>query len=504
MRSIHLEITLEAPVVQTAEPTTSGPHRSLEYIRGSNFLGAAAASLYESLEDHAFTAFHSGMVRFGDARPRGQDGLIAIPAPLDWYRDKNATWRHGDSIAPEGIQILSRDARLTETAQQVRGGFFTAGGLWHNPPREYRLKVAIDRERRGRARDGHLFGYEALPAGSTWVARIDLDEEVPTSIEEALRTVFDDRPLWLGRSKAAEYGRARSRLIEEPQGEGAKRDPESARDGVAVYLESDVSIYDGMGSPAREILPASFGIPDSWRYAPELSSVDLASYSPWNAHRWSYDFERFVIRRGSVLVFRPEDPQAAHDLDLRKARERVLQGVGAWRQDGLGRVRLDPWFLCESPLAFEREVLRKDTVEPPSLPLVIWMQAERDRSMLAIDDLKGARELARDIARKVEALRREKKPTPSKSQWQQLAAVAKEESLRLSPAIERLRGRLADTVFADTAALNMWDQEIRTLLLKVLETNKPRTAARRLYLAARDVVSSKKNDAEGKRKEVRP
>lgn len=87
-----------------------------------------------------------------------------------------------------------------------------ADGLRVRPQRELRLKTAIDPQQ-GRAEEGRLFGYDALLRGQTFQARLDADYDVNPDLFRRVTDALSGERL-LGRSRSAEYGRARLEPVE--------------------------------------------------------------------------------------------------------------------------------------------------------------------------------------------------------------------------------------------------------------------------------------------------
>ena len=103
-----LRLTLLDDCVFSARNATEGGHHSLSRIPGQTLLGAAAARLYGTFierGDDAYTAFHSGRVRFLDGLPSDADA-IAYPVPLAWHRPKSG----GDA----NIALASNDVVSVE------------------------------------------------------------------------------------------------------------------------------------------------------------------------------------------------------------------------------------------------------------------------------------------------------------------------------------------------------------------------------------------------------
>ena len=466
IRFLTLELELLSDVIQTAETSSLGVHHCLEYLKGSSILGAAAAVTYDALGSHAYTAFHSGRVRFLDAVLLAGDGTPMVPVPLGWLYPKGSPFEIDGVLVAEtlyAVNHLGPDEAGRLGLRQMRGGYFSPAGLWASVERRYRLKTAIDRTVGGRPDEGRLFGSESLPAGSRWQTRIELDEDVGKEIAETLASAFDDRLVWLGRSRAAEYGRAHVRIVE--RGERTLGTPPPAAvhpvPEATVCLESDAALSDPeTGEPTFTALPEHFGLPAGWRLDPWRSAVMTRRYSPFNRKRRRRESERLVLVRGSVLTFAGEE-----GADLDAARLHVQCGIGAWRQEGLGQARVAPDYLAGRHPDFVAlpEPAPGATGEPmkpaePPGPLASWMlrrcQASR-RSELAFDE---GRKAAERLIAVVRRLRAKKKPTPGRSQWNKLANLVRRHLDRTEPSVDEAREEVKRALLSGVGA-NAWQSE---------------------------------------------
>ena len=476
MRTLAVELTLLSDVVQTADSATTGPHRSLEYLKGANLLGAAAAVLYDDVRAEAYTVFHSGRVRFLDAAPLTEEGEVGIPAPLGWFRSKGGEFASGGRLDPKEIQCLphvTHDDLAESGLEPIRSGYFTAGGRWIDGLRRYRLKTSIDRGLGGRPSPGSLFGYDALAAGSRWLARIVLDDEVSRDIENRLASVFDGELVWLGRSRGAEYGRCNAQLANEP---GAKAGKPKAKGGqvreVTLVLESDLALYDPQtGEPTWTARPDLLGLPGDWQLRPLASQVESRSYSPFNGKRGFRENEHRVLTRGSVLTF-AAGPQAP-DVSLVALERWLASGVGLFRQEGLGQVAAAPWYLASLHPKLPKAVSAKRPIEgeialvaTPADSLARWMEKRLEDRVEAESAYAGASETATELAGLVGALQRKRRPAPGRSQWSRVAGLARRALETDTGSVEAVRRMLADEVFGSgearaSVSSNLWREEIK-------------------------------------------
>lgn len=307
----HLNILIELldAAVLSADAATAGSHRSLPIVPGAALLGHAAGRLYGELasEDLALSAFHTGEVSFGDGLPVAPDGRVGFPVPMSLHRPK----------AGGAVTDLSQSPRGQEQWMQEREGFVDSAGMAVTlAPRGYRLRTAIAPDT-GTAATGMLFGYETLPAGSRFVARI----AGPDHLLDRLRPAFDGVTMRLGRSRSTEHGRARAQVI----GPLDELPCKSRSDGVAtVWALSDLCLVDGAGQPVLQPTAADLGFLNGsvdW----DRTFIRARRYAAWNAKLNARMAERVVISRGSVITLTGTDGAAG------------FRQVGTFHEAGLGR-----------------------------------------------------------------------------------------------------------------------------------------------------------------------
>ena len=429
MHRALLEIELLEDCVFSARAATEGGHASLDHVPGTALLGAAAARLYPDLGADAFTAFHSGRLRFGDGLPVAPSGAAAFPVPRAWHHPKNAALMDGggrfraDRLFNFAIRngIPEQDGRCVQP-KQLRQGYVTEYGEWVRPRRDLRLKTAIEATT-GRAAEGQLFGYDALHRGQRFRAWIEADETVDGTLLERVVGALTGEVL-LGRSRSAEYGRARiTRLESEPPQPG---DP--APDGrLCLWLLSDLALVDDQGQPTGQPMPRHFGL-DGGEILWDRTFLRARRYSPWNAKRGGFDRERLVLEAGGVVTIRPPE-----DYDRSALIERLARGVGLYREAGLGRVWLDPPLLAgEQPVYDsppETASADKNPVAPADHPLVAWLQDQgggwKAAAEEAADDFVEKYLGTIEKARRFGGIRDDAVFGPSRSQWGQVLARAR-------------------------------------------------------------------------------
>ncbi len=459
MNSLYLELELLSPVAITARSATVGGHESLTWIPGGQLLGATAAALLRSqdaaLPDEIWRILLSGEVSFGDAWPE-IDGQPAPCAPLSLHRPKGAE----DPIYNLVIAKRAGKGQL----EQVRDLHISGNRHVVQPRRGHTLRTAIGEH--GRAREGFLFGIEALDAGQRFLARIDATDP---DLLKRVRSCLDGREITVGRSRSAEFGHVAVR-VREPWPE-----PERGEIGerLVLWAISDLALRDlRSGAPRLQLTPADLGLSDDWEVLWEQSFVRTRRYSPFNGKRLRPDLERQVLRPGSVLVL--EGPGLDPD-EARRLRERLRAGIGEHVQEGFGRIAVNPLLLAGGDLELTRPQPMRPSGEGPMPDDVLgrWL---RDRRT-ALNRGLGAEHHAREM---VQSMQRWKiKP----SQWGEIRRLAREARFR-SGGEGWLRAQI-ESFLSHGARLHVWPREARETLIEKVRAATPDIVERASTMLAR-------------------
>jgi len=424
MKQQALMIELLDDCVFSASAATEGGHAGIDRVPGSALLGAAAADLYSKLpRDVAWLVFHSGRLRFGDGLPQ-RGASVGYPVPFVWHHGKLE--RPDDDSRLQSPRLFNflwmdsipRDAEGQIQSKQLRGGYVHGDGFWSKPQHSLRLKTAINTST-GRAAESQLFGYDSLFRGQYFLAEIQADNEVGDELfEQVVQSLLGER--LLGRSRSAEYGRVRIH-----RAEGPERAMEATRDDCLVlWVLSDLALQDEWGQPCLEPMPVAFGLADC-EWDAGRSFLRHRRYSPWNAARQGYERERLVLAAGSVIAFRCQGGFKDGDLN------HLQQGVGLYREAGLGRLWVNPPLLMSDQPVFPPGDAPELEAKPqrPDHPLLDWLEAQDS----------GWKDRADDWARKVadqyhDAVQRARRAAgvvgkvqfgPSRSQWGRVLEAAR-------------------------------------------------------------------------------
>ncbi|QTR44836.1 hypothetical protein J9253_12490 [Thiothrix litoralis] len=430
MKTLDLVITLLDDCIFSERNATEGAHQALDYIPGGALLGAVAAQLYPMMENaQAFDWFHAGKVRFGNAYPLTASGQQTFPMPACWHQAKGESAVEGDKVDDGKVWRLDKckenNLSNNKQPQQLRAGYVSLNGLLAETHKSFRMKTAIDAEK-GRAKESALFGYDALQAGQRFYAQVSCDATITDADISKLKTVFS-KPVLLGRSRSAEYGRANIEILTTPQ---AIRPAKSSNTEITLWLLSDLMALDEYGQPTLSPAPQDLGLPTGKLLA-ENSFLRTRRYSTWNAHKQGYEMERQVISKGSVLVYQLDTSLTDEHLKM------IAAGLGVERQAGLGQVWLNPPLLAGEKPQFEKSATSLaskpiELKEPAKKPeLIAWLESRQSQKVSKQDFAKQAKQIARGYRALMQGVRELKgldasvHVGPSHSQWGVVLAAAK-------------------------------------------------------------------------------
>lgn len=459
MNRVWLILRAHSDAIFTATAATLGGHEGLSHIPGANLLGWAAARLYSTRGFDAFTAFHSGKLRFGDGWPLTHSGAPAFPLPQCWRERKRAKggiarmdagggtdgYRIGDVLNFQFENPFTDDDGNTIQAETIKNAFAAADGTAHRPVRGWRGKTAIEPGSR-RAALGQFFGYDHIKAGAGFAALLEADEGpaadavFATVVELFHKAASGGQMLRLGRSAGSEFGGEFSLRVEashdvpwqpsEPVLENSS--VHQGRRIVSFWCLSDLALEDpNTGAPI--IFPAGdvFGLRGS-ELDRRRSFVLTRRYAPFNKTLGRRDLDRVVIAGGSVLAF-----AAAAAADETAISEVARRGIGLYRENGLGRVWVNPPMLRTAVPQFERSVcfasLPARQADVARLPA--WAAMGREVARWAGEQgqaaagRQGAEGLATAWQQSLDwllaALRSLNRDTPTPAQWSSVAEACR-------------------------------------------------------------------------------
>ncbi len=335
MKTLKFECRLLSDVIINQKAATEGANGTLDFIPGNAFLGIVA-SRYAEFGDKALEAFHSGRVRFGDAHPVSgrRNGVRSLRVPAAMFYPKLKGLADGCYISYLYRREDDREnGGRPQQLKQCRNGFYAFGhddGTLAAVEKSFAIKSAYDRANR-RSRDNMMYGYESLDAGARFLFEVQADDgSLADTVSRMLTGVH-----YVGRSRTAQYGQVEIRPCDYEDTpstqqtftlDGNKRYATVYADGRLIFIDAD---GEPTFTPTAQDLGIACGEIDWGR-----SQVRTFSYAPWNGKRSTRDAERCGIEKGSVFVVRLDGQQTF-----------ASQYVGAYRNEGFGKVIYNPGFL---------------------------------------------------------------------------------------------------------------------------------------------------------------
>ena len=332
MKTLKFKCTLLSDVILNQKAATEGPNQTLDFIPGNCFLGIVASQYSTFEKETAMEIFHSGKVRFGDAHPsQGNMRGLKVPASMYYPKLSKPSEKLYIHHAIDHFEKLKADQ-----PKQCRNGFYdfsSTQAMQITTETNFAIKSAYDRCQR-RSKDEQMFGYESLQKGLELFFEVQVDTDgLAKVIHDAL--VGDNKRV--GRSRTAQYGLVK---IEEWNYEEIQSGtPENGQ--VVVYADGRLMFLDESGIPVFRPTVDQLGLPDGARIVWEKSQIRTFQYAPWNFKRQCFDADRCGIEKGSVFVI---DVSKCNTLP-----ELASQYIGAYRNEGFGKVIYNPKFLQAQP-----------------------------------------------------------------------------------------------------------------------------------------------------------
>ena len=323
MKIYKYSATLLSDIIITSNASTEGYSESLDYIPGSKFLGIVAGKLYDEQNiNQTLDLFHNGVVKYSDANLTSNgDDLRKIP--FSWYHEK------GKKI--EDQLFIHHHIQSAETQlKQARNGYFSPTNNYIiSLEQQFSLKSAHDFETR-KSSEGQMFGYFSLKKGSIWTFYISDDKGI--YVDEIKKVLVGKHRI--GRSRSAEFGMVDIEFISEVY---PSNDNILLSDEIVIYAESNLCFYNEStgqttSQPKPEYLVGTSNASIIW----EKCQVRTRNYKTWNRYRNNKDSERIIVERGSVFVVK---------LDVSISNNFFLDGVGSHKNEGFGKVMVNPVFL---------------------------------------------------------------------------------------------------------------------------------------------------------------
>ena len=357
-RRVWLLLRPTRPAIFSLRSATEAGHRTLDAPSGAALLGwCAAHGPYEDFTD-PFVVFHSGAVRFGNARPLSAGGIVAIPQPRNLFAPKGQSGVDSEGyLSVATVSVGMPDAKDHDIQYEVLRKPFLAWderyGKWRviELGKGQRLRTAT---KAGRAARNQLFGYQYLEASEDiwFAAELSRDTSVTDADWQRLLNSLNGLALSLGRAKHTGYGGGFECTLvaaKAPKSETARLSR------IRVLALSDLALVDDWGAPTCHPTPAMFGLPEGLRFDALDSAISQRRHAPWNAHLGVRDRERAVIEAGSVLSF----ATISGEVEI----TRMHRHIGIWQEVGYGHVHIAPKYLDGEHFDADPDALTLDLPE---------------------------------------------------------------------------------------------------------------------------------------------
>ncbi len=415
-----------------------------DFLPGATLLGAVARDYQEAeRQGLSWDLFHSGAVSFGDARLLDPHTLSpVIRAPLSLHHPKRAEAERDSeclfvdfaAIPPKDRLSVWSDRPANERQPELLKAQIGSSGWLMHAHRGYTLKTSIDLDTQ-RAKEGALFGHAYLRSGQRLGFTVLIDEAHPkaSQLKEFVSKALA-RPVYLGKSRSAEFGGVRLEplsevsaewLESEPLVSGAsqaretflgalKENPENTSERIMSYLLlSETCLFDDLtGQVTLTPSPAHFGLDGRFRLAEDYCFTRTVSWTPFNGYRRRPDVQRVALSAGSVVSF-VAPAQAWSALEVGLHLKRIELGVGLFTAEGLGRARAahpylkDPHEINHRRRLSSKGVRRVNDAQgfpaPPAGLLASWMLRKNQEEAFQEEALSVALDLMRPTKEREEA-----------------------------------------------------------------------------------------------------
>jgi len=385
----YYKCIFKSDIVLPASSNTQGNVMLNDFIPGSNFLGMVAKG-YDSFKEDAISVFHNGDVQFGDGHI-SINGKESFKIPLSYHNIKTE-----DASYYNRLLLSVDEERSLRNAQrqlkQVRSGFMLPNGTYVLPAYNYAQKSSYNPALR-KSREGGMFGYSALSAGTEWIFKVSYKNEA--FIADVESQLLGNQ--YLGKSKSSQYGQVEIESMENAA-EMETFTPDNQY--TYLYVDSRLALYDEEGvftvTPSIENLGLSSG-----KIVWEKTFIKTSEYTPYNYKRKSKEYTRACINKGSVIT-------------LENCTDTIPHKVGAFLNEGFGAILVNPKFLevKEPVLAKLKEKDDTKNAEKPDTGLVKFLHAKQGEE----NDTFAVASAVQNVYKKLIG--------PSKSQWGEIRSIA--------------------------------------------------------------------------------
>lgn len=409
-KTLKFKCTLESDLVLSQTSSSEGNQKTLDFIPGNNFLGIVAGKIYKEGSPESLEIFHSGKVRFGDAHP-SVEGIRGLKVPASMYYPK-LTSASEECYIHHLTEHNSIDIK-SKQLKQCREGFYAFGdttGKHVAIEKNFTIKSAHDSDTHC-SKDGQMFGYESLSEGL--VMYFEVESELSDAINEKIIASLCGKK-HIGHSRSAEFGLVT--IEQEDYKDICSTNLDVKSDYITVYADGRLIFLDVNGESTYQPTAKDLGI-DGCEVDWTKSQIRTFQYAPWNGKRHTYEADRCGIEKGSVFVVKLKGATYPEK----------SQYVGAYQNEGFGKVIYNPVFLAGKPGEHGKALFTLEEVKQDVKPAV---NVSKPNSAL-IDFLTSKKRIAdsnqsvyRIVQKEVDNLEQIFKKGKFASQWGSIRSLA--------------------------------------------------------------------------------
>ena len=342
MKYVGYQLFLEEPVKMGTHGDMANTD-SLGYIAGSTIRGTFINAFLKIHQGEYDTQSLFVNTRFSDAYPMFAEKKL-IPIPALFYANKytyrsilKARSKALDDAKEIDVRSLLTNSKREDSDQRLDMGSF--GEFYEDVYVAHATKKCVNLHINTVKKD--MFRYEAIERGQTFYGYIACENE---EMAKAYKDMLQDKVFYLGGSRGSGYGRCRVVAVDDivEYEEVRKWYPERKdQDGkLFVYALSNLYMLDSYGNATGEFdlawLGEKLGVTIT---GCETASIGIFQTSGFNNHWGAGNVQASAVGAGSFYVF-----TCIGTPDEQKIRELEETGVGNRRQEGFGRILINPGF----------------------------------------------------------------------------------------------------------------------------------------------------------------
>ncbi len=450
-KEIHFKCTVTEAMILVKKDKTGQNTDSLDYIPGNTFRGIVAGAINNGDSEEFDDVIFNGRVQFGDAHLTINDKR-SCKVPLSFYKDKNS-----EINKIYNFHELEDKDWTDKKLKQIRNGYLIEeNGRYKIKNIAYAERMKSTRSRIDRsAKKSGLFSYHYIKRGQVFEFSVRSDN---TAYLEKIIGILNGKTKYFGKSKTAEFGGAVKIEYKDEQVNNENQNDK----GKYLYAESNLCFLNDYGeftaTPTAEQLTGNSEAEIDW----EKSQIRFRTFAPYNFFRRNWDFERLIIEKGSVFVFKN---------DVEFIKDKLNKGIGCFLTEGYGRVLINPSFLIEKELVLDTptpsnnhvtSIIDKVDIDDNDLPVIKIIKNRFNRQMWEIEVDNLAKKTISDnpFLRKI-----------TKSQWARLfdattRAKTDEELLEIIASEEEINGRVQSIFYG---GINKWDKSDIKIIMDYLD-----------------------------------